>query len=141
MHRAARLVADGSRIAYLGEPGGQRDIWTIAMHGGQPSPLRRTGRPTGPRNGRQTAVGCISRAIARQHERVARRDRSTHRGAWPGDHQQPPGIAYARFASDQRRLSVMAYSRSFELSVALIDIGAEVRVCASAIVRSPSLGW
>ena len=50
------------------------------------------------------------------------------------------GIGYARFAADERRLAVMAYSRSYELSLAPFDATAG-KVGPEAPVRSPSLGW
>ena len=42
---------------------------------------------------------------------------------------------------DQRRLAVMAYSRSSELSMASLDPSGSGRVDPATAVRSPSLGW
>ena len=50
------------------------------------------------------------------------------------------GVGYARFAADQRRIAVMAFSRSFELSLAPFDPSGG-KVVATPAVRSPSLGW
>lgn len=50
------------------------------------------------------------------------------------------GVGYARFSGDERRLAVMAYSRSYELTLAPFD-PAGAKVGAEAPVRSPSLGW
>jgi len=64
----------------------------------------------------------------------------------PGGSPQPvtssfTGIGYARFTADARRVAVMAYSQSFELSLAPFDPSGGGKVGPAIPVRSPSLGW
>ncbi|MBA3639030.1 MAG: protein kinase [Acidobacteriota bacterium] len=136
---------DGTRIAYWANNGGQRDIWTIDVRGGQPVAVTQDAAtdwsPEWSPDGRWLYYSS-DRSGSTNIWRVAVDQRT---GA-PGGAPQPitsslTGVAYARFAADGHRLSVMAFSRSYELSLATIDSGAEVRVRPAAVVRSPSLGW
>jgi eukaryotic-like serine/threonine-protein kinase len=136
---------DGTRIAYWANTGGQRDIWTIDVHGGQPVAVTHDAAtdwsPEWSPDGRWLYFSS-DRTGSMNIWRVAIDQRT---GA-PRDAPQAvttslTGVAYARFAADARRLSVMAYSRSFELSLAPVDAGAQVRVRPAPVVRSPSLGW
>ena len=136
---------DGTRIAYWANTGGQRDIWTIDLRGGAPVAVTQDAAtdwsPEWSPDGRWLYFSS-DRSGSMNIWRIAIDQRT---GATAGSPEaitsSLTGIAYARFAADGRRLSIMAFSRSFELSLATVESGAEVRVHPAAVVRSPSLGW
>ena len=136
---------DGTRIAYWANTGGQRDIWTIDLRGGAPVAVTQDAAtdwsPEWSPDGRWLYFSS-DRSGSMNIWRIAIDQRT---GATAGSPEaitsSLTGIAYARFAADGRRLSIMAFSRSFELSLAAVESGAEVRVRPAAVVRSPSLGW
>ena len=133
------------RIAYWANTGGQRDIWTVDANGGTPVAVTKDAAtdwsPEWSPDG-QWLYFASDRGGTMNLWRVAIDQQS---GSPKSDPQaitsSLTGIGYARFADDQRRVAVMAYSRSYELSLASYDLSGGVKVGASAPVRSPSLGW
>ena len=136
---------DGTRIAYWANTGGQRDIWTIDLRGGAPVAVTQDAAtdwsPEWSPDGRWLYFSS-DRSGSMNIWRVAIDQRTGTPGGSPeAITSSLTGVAYARFAADGRRLSIMAFSRSFELSVAAVDSGADVHVRPAPVVRSPSLGW
>ena len=136
---------DGGRIAYWANTGGQRDIWTVDVRGGEPVAVTQDAAtdwsPEWSPDGLWLYFSS-DRAGSMNVWRVEIDQRTgVPRAAPQAITSSLTGVAYARFAADQRRLSFFAYSRSFELSLAPVEAAAEVRVRSAAVVRSPSLGW
>jgi TolB protein len=136
---------DGHRIAYWANIRGRRDIWTLDVRGGDPVAITQDEAtdwsPEWSPDGRWLYFSS-DRAGSMNIWRVAIDQRTgMPRGAPQAITSSLTGVAYARFAADERRLSVMAYSRSFELSLTTVEAAAQVRVRPAPVVRSPSLGW
>ncbi|HET7697623.1 MAG TPA: protein kinase [Vicinamibacterales bacterium] len=136
---------DGGRIAYWANTGGQRDIWTVDIRGAAPVAVTHDAAtdwsPEWSPDGRWLYFSS-DRSGSMNVWRVGIDQRTgVPRGAPQAITSSLTGVAYARAAADDRRLSVMAYSRSFELSLAPVDAAAEVHVRPAPVVRSPSLGW
>ena len=134
---------DGQRIAYWANQNGQRDLWVIPAAGGTPVALTS-----------DAATDWSPEWSPDGHWLYFSSDRGGHMNVWrvamaadgtPSGAPQPVtrslmGVGYARLAADASRMSVMAYSRSFELAVAPFDPGTG-RVGASSSISSTSLGW
>jgi TolB protein len=135
---------DGKRIAYWANTGGQRDIWIVASAGGKQVPVTQdTATDWSPEWSPDGAWLYFSsdRGGTTNIWRVAIDRRSgSPEGAPQAITSSFTGMGYARFAADERRLAVMAYSRSYELSLAPFD-PVSGKVGPEAPVRSPSLGW
>ena len=136
---------DGGRIAYWANTGGQRDLWTVDANGGTPVAVTKDAAtdwsPEWSPDG-EWLYFSSDRGGTMNLWRVAIDQRTgSPKGAAQAITSSLTGIGYARFAADQRRLAVMAYSRSYELSLAPFDPLGGVKVGPTAAVRSPSLGW
>jgi Tol biopolymer transport system component len=136
---------DGSRIAYWANTGGQRDVWTIPSRGGTPIAVTQDAAtdwsPEWSPDGRWLYFSS-DRGGSMNLWRVAIDQRGgIARGAPEAITNSLTGVAYARLAADGRRMAVMAYGRSFELSLAPFDASGVTRVGPAATIRSPSLGW
>ena len=134
---------DGRRIAFWSNIGGQRDLWTIPADGGTPVAI--TADPATDWSPEWSPDG---RSL------YFSTDRGGNMNVWRvaiGADGTPAGdpepvtrsfsrAGYARITADSSRLSVMAYTRSFEVLVAPFDAAA-LRVGASTSFRTSSLGW
>jgi Tol biopolymer transport system component len=136
---------DGGRIAYWANTGGQRDLWTVDANGGPPVAVTQDAAtdwsPEWSPDG-EWLYFSSDRGGTMNLWRIAIDQRTgSPRGAAQAITSSLTGIGYARFAVDQRRLAVMAYSRSYELSLVPFDPSGGGKVGPTAAVRSPSLGW
>jgi Tol biopolymer transport system component len=136
---------DGGRIAYWANTGGQRDLWTVDANGGTPVAVTTDAAtdwsPEWSPDG-EWLYFSSDRGGTTNLWRIAIDPRTgSPRGAPQAITSSLTGIGYARFAADQRRIAVMAYSRSYELSLAPFDPSGAGKIGATAAVRSPSLGW
>ena len=136
---------DGSRIAYWANTGGQRDLWTVEANGGTPVAVTKDAAtdwsPEWSPDG-EWLYFSSDRGGTMNLWRIAIDQRTgSPRSAVQAITSSLTGIGYARFAVDQRRLAVMSYSRSYELSLVPFDALGGVKVGPTAAVRSPSLGW
>ena len=136
---------DGGRIAYWANTGGQRDLWTVEANGGTPVAVTKDAAtdwsPEWSPDG-EWLYFSSDRGGTMNLWRVAIDQRTgSPKGAAQAITSSLTGIAYARFTADQRRLAVMSYSWSYELSLAPFDALGGVKVGPTAAVRSPSLGW
>jgi eukaryotic-like serine/threonine-protein kinase len=136
---------DGRHIAYWANTGGQRDIWMVDAAGGTPVAVTRDAAtdwsPEWSPDGAWLYFSS-DRGGTMNLWRVAVDAGGGSAGAAPQAITNGfTGIGYARFAADGRRLAVMAYNRSYELSLAPFDSARGGNVGAERAVRSPSLGW
>ena len=141
--RAASWSPDGRRIAFWANAGGQRDIWTIAAGGGTPVAVTT-----------DVATDWSPEWSPDGHSLYFSSDRGGHMNLWRvaidangtrGHDWQPvtrsmTGVGFARIGAGGSRVSVMAYSSAYELSIGEFDVGA-ARLGAVTTLRSPSLGW
>ncbi len=134
---------DGQRIAYWANNNGQRDLWVIPAAGGTPVALTSDAAtdwsPEWSPDGRWLYFSS-DRGGHMNVWRVAMAADGTSSGAPQPVTRSLMGVGYARLAADASRMSVMAYSRSYEVSVAAFDQGTS-RVGAASSIRSTSLGW
>jgi eukaryotic-like serine/threonine-protein kinase len=135
---------DGRHIAYWTNTDGQRDIRIVPAKGGAPvnitSDAATDWSPEWSPDGRWLYFSS-DRAGQMNMWRVP-----LNAGGTAGGDPQPvtrslTSVGHARVSADGARLSLMAYSRSFELSLADFDAGGAGRVTPRAPFRSPSLGW
>ena len=127
---------DGGRIAYWANTGGQRDLWTVDASGGTPVAVTRDAAtdwsPEWSPDG-EWLYFSSDRGGTMNLWRIAIDQRTgSPRGAPQAITSSLTGIGYARFAADQRRIAVMAYSRSHELSLAPFDPSGAGKVGATA---------
>ena len=130
---------DGSRIAYWANTGGQRDIWTVDANGGTPVAVTQDAAtdwsPEWSPDGAWLYFSSDRGGTMNLWRVAIDRRTGSPRGAPQAITSSLTGIGYARFAADQRRLAVMAYSRSYELSLAPFDpaergkVGRDSRPC------------
>jgi len=134
---------DGQRIAFWANNKGQRDLWVIPATGGSPvavtSDAATDWSPEWSPDGRWLYFSS-DRSGQMNVWRVAMAANGTASGTPQPVTRSLAGVGYARLASDGSRMSLMAYSRSYELSVAAFD-PTTGRVGSGASIRSSSLGW
>ena len=134
---------DGRRIAFWSNIGGQRDLWTIAAEGGTPVAVTADAAtdwsPEWSPDGRSLYFS-TDRGGNMNIWRVAIGADGTPAGDPEPVTRSFSRVGYARITADSSRLSVMAYTRSFDVSVAPFDAAA-LRVGASTSFRTSSLGW
>jgi len=135
---------DGRRIAYWANTGGQRDVWVVDAGGGTPIAVTQDvatdWSPEWSPDGTWLYFSS-DRDGTMNLWRIAVDQRSgSPRGTPQAITNSLTGVGYARFAADERRMAVMAYSRSYELSTAPFDPAAG-KVGPPTAVRSPSLAW
>jgi Tol biopolymer transport system component len=134
---------DGRSIAFWTNKSGQRDISTVAAEGGIPVAITNDAAtdwsPEWSPDGRWLYFSS-DRGGQVNIWRVPVDSGGTLKAQPESVTNSLMGIGYARFAADSSRLSVMAYTDSYELSLA--DFDATVpRVGAATTIRSSSLGW
>ena len=134
----------GDRIAFWANTGGQRDLWTVAVEGGEPVAVTADAAtdwsPEWSPDGRWLYFSS-DRGGSYNLWRVAI-DPAT--GGASGAPQAVTtgvrGMGYARFSRDGSRLAVMAYERNFEQSIYELDPGATA-VRPLGTLRNPSARW
>ncbi|HXW07425.1 MAG TPA: protein kinase [Vicinamibacterales bacterium] len=136
---------DGRRLAYWANTGGQRDIWIVDAGGGTPVAVTRDAAtdwsPEWSPDGAWLYFSSDRGGTMNLWRLAIDRDSGSASGAPQPITNSFTGIGYARFAADAQRLAVMAYSRSYELSLAPFDSAGGGKVGPETTVRSPSLGW
>jgi eukaryotic-like serine/threonine-protein kinase len=135
----------GTRIAFWANTGGQRDIATVAVSGGQPVPVTRDPAtdwaPEWSPDGKWLYF-VSDRGGAPNLWRVAI-DQDT--GATAGEPESitngTRAIASARFSRDGSRMVIGATDRAFELGLYAFDPAQPGRATLRSTIRSASLGW
>jgi len=134
---------DGRRIAYWANIKGQRDLWSVAADGGTPVPVTSDAAtdwsPEWSPDGKWLYFSS-DRGGNMNVWRVAMTEAGTAAGEPEAVTRSFTGVGYARVSADASKIIVMAYSRSYELSLAPFDAAAG-RLGTSSTIRSSSIGW
>jgi Tol biopolymer transport system component len=135
---------DGGRIAYWANNGGQRDIWTVSASGGDPVPVTHDAAtdwsPEWSPDGAWLYFSSDRGGNMNIWRVAIDQQTGIFRAAPEAITNSFTGVGYVRFATDQQRAVVMAYSTTYELLLTAAD-DTPARRPEPTSVRSPSLGW
>jgi Tol biopolymer transport system component len=136
---------NGERIAYWANTGGRRDLWTVAVAGGEPLALTQDeptdwspewspdGRWLYFASDRGGSMSLWRLAVDPGSGRAAGAPQPVTTGV--------ESFGYARFSRDGSRLAVMAYDRNYEQTLYALDARPPETARPIRTLRNPSARW